>query len=582
MSHSNNVNKENGASYILRQLRQLNAFHLFMVPGKLINTFMKCYPKDDDSVLDIFPVPIVTACETGAAYMAEGYARVSDTFGICLVIGGPGVTNTLTGIASAYTDNFPVLLLTGQISSAMEMHNVLQDSTLSGINQREIFSPVTRAAFDVKAGQPLSRFLRESLRAMKGTERGPVYLGVSKEVLNGHDENRPDISISITDSWKNRPVDIKKIRSHEFKTFISKARNCIILAGLRSKTPETADTLLAFAEKYHFPVATTLSGKGLFPEDHPLSLGIYGYSGNPRAIEAFKDPKLEGIILLGMDTTQWSTMLWSAELKNSGGTIQVDTNPEYLGKYLDITCGIVANSSAFLEAVDTHYHNILIEGSLIREKWIQQNLSTVPKCLPIDFSITGDKTRHPASYISILQKYFPLNGIVSVDSGAHRSFFGHYWIARRPEEYISATTLGPMGWSIPAGIGASFAAPDRKCMVITGDGCMLMQGMELATASKYQRNILFVVFNNTSYAASYFNNKDNRADLTQIPDYDWCQLAKGLGLNSLCVNSPEQLLEFIAEIMQQNSPFLLEIKCDSQHATPNEEYSKRIKVLPLL
>ncbi|MGR7464293.1 thiamine pyrophosphate-dependent enzyme [Klebsiella aerogenes] len=96
-----------------------------------------------------------------------------------------------------------------------------------------------------------------------------------------------------------------------------------------------------------------------------------------------------------------------------------------------------------------------------------------------------------------------------IDSGAHRSFFGHYWVSRSPDAYISATTLGPMGWSIPAGIGASFAAPDRKCMVITGDGCMLMQGMELATAAKYRQNVLFVVFNNASYAASYFNNIDN-------------------------------------------------------------------------
>ncbi|KMJ43776.1 thiamine pyrophosphate-binding protein [Xenorhabdus khoisanae] len=581
MATSDYEYKENGASYILRQLRQLDASHLFMIPGKLINAFMKCYPKDNDSVLDIFPVPVVTACETGAAYMAEGYARVSDTFGVCLVIGGPGVTNTLTGIASAYTDNFPVLLLAGQISSSMEMHNVLQDSTQSGINQRDIFSPVTRAAFEVKAGQPLSRFLRESLRAMKGVEKGPAYLGVSKEVLNEYDENRSDISSNVMDSWQNRPVDIKKISSPEFRTFTVKARRCIILAGLRSKTPETADTLLAFAEKYHFPVVTTLSGKGLFPEDHPLSLGIYGYSGNPRAIEAFKDPELEGIILLGMDTTQWSTMLWSPDLQLPGGTIQVDTNPEYLGKYLDITCGITANSSAFLQAFDEYHHKLLIEGRPEREKWVQ-HLSTVPRYFPIDFSATGNHARHPASYVSILQEHFPKNGVVSVDSGAHRSFFGHYWIAHRPEAYISATTLGPMGWSIPAGIGASFAAPDRKCMVITGDGCMLMQGMELATASKYQRNILFIVFNNASYAASYFNNKDNRTDLTQIPDYDWCQLAKGLRIDSLCVHSPDELQKYIADIMQQNNPFLIEIKCDNQHATPNREYNKRIRKLLLV
>ncbi|MDC9604136.1 thiamine pyrophosphate-binding protein [Xenorhabdus griffiniae] len=212
----------------------------------------------------------------------------------------------------------------------MEMHNVLQDSTQSGINQQAIFSPVTRATFEVKAGQSISRFLRESFRAMKGIERGPVYLGVSKEILNEYDENRPDISSSISDSWKDRPVDINKIRSPEFKNFMSKTHNCIILAGL------------------------------------------------------------------------------------------------------DITCGITANSSAFLKALDEHYPNIIIQSRFKREKWLQY-LSIIPKYFPIDFSATGDATRHPASYINILQKHFPENGIVSVDSGEYRSFFGHHWIVRRPE-----------------------------------------------------------------------------------------------------------------------------------------------------
>ncbi|EMO7851354.1 thiamine pyrophosphate-binding protein [Klebsiella quasipneumoniae subsp. similipneumoniae] len=575
---ANHISKRNetGAAWILRQLKQLDASHLFMVPGKLINAFMRCYPRDVQAGSDEFPVPIVTACETGAAYMAEGYARVSSAFGVCLVIGGPGVTNTLTGIASAYTDNFPVLLLAGQIASGMEMRNVLQDSTQSGINQRDIFAPVTRAAYEVKEGQPLSLFLRESLRALKGAERGPVYLGVSKEVLTSVDAYRGEITDSVSDSWQRKPVDLIKMRSSAFETFLANNQRCIILAGLRGKTPETSRALIDFAEAYGFPVATTLSAKGLFPEDHPLALGVYGYSGHPRAIEALKDGELDGVILLGMDMTQWSTMIWSPDLQPPGGVIQVDINADYLGKFMDVTCGVVADSSAFLDALSEYYHPILAEGRNVREPWVQR-LMTTSRCMPI-----GDESRHPASYVGLLQTHFPDNGIVSVDSGAHRSFFGHYWVSRTPDAYLSATTLGPMGWSIPAGIGASFAAPDRKCMVITGDGCMLMQGMELATAAKYQRNVLFVVFNNASYAASYFNNKENQADLTDIPDYDWCLLAKSFGIEAISVQSPQELEGVIADIMRKQTPFLIEVKCDNYHVTPNTEYNRRVKAHPLI
>lgn len=156
---------------------------------------------------------------------------------------------------------------------------------------------------------------------MKGIECGPVYLSISKEVLNSHNIFNPDIIESVKESWGGRIIDINKIKSSVFKNFIFRSKKCIILAGLRCKNIETASALIKFAEKYKFPVATTLSAKGLFPEDHPLSLGIYGYSGHPRAINAFKDSQIEGVILLGMDTTQWSTMLWSTDLQPKGGTI---------------------------------------------------------------------------------------------------------------------------------------------------------------------------------------------------------------------------------------------------------------------
>ena len=569
---------ETGAHYILRQLQSFGVTHFFMVPGKLINAFMRCYPNDGSGTLEIEPV--VTACETGASYMAEGYARASEKIGVCLVIGGPGVTNALTGIASAYTDHQPVLLLSGQIASSLEMQNVLQDGSQTGVNLCDVFKPITRSALEVKAGQPLPAFLRESVRLLRGVEKGPTYLAVSKEALYEKSMARVDIAPSVLESWSNQALAVEKIKSAAIKAVFKRSTNLVILAGLRCKNAKVAAALVAFSDRFSIPVATTLSAKGLFPEDHPNALGVYGYSGNKRAIEAFKNG-VDGVILLGLDTTQWSTMLWSHELRPTCGAIQVDESPDYLGRFLDIDHGVVATGDGFLRLVCEVHAEDLAATQECRSKW-SNDLQRVPLHYPVDAKATGNIADHPAAYIPVLQSYFPSDGVVCVDSGSHRSFFGHYWTARGSSAYLSATTLGPMGWSIPAGIGASFARAHGKTMVVTGDGCMLMQGLELSTAAKHGLNIVFVVFNNRSYSASYFNNKDNLPALTQIPDYNWCLFAESLGVSATCVSTPEALHDCIESIMSAARPHLIEIKCDGRHSTPNSEYSSRLKDHPLL
>lgn len=508
--------------------------------------------------------------------MAEGYARASEKFGVCAVIGGPGATNALTGIASAYSDGFPVLLLVGQIASEYELMNALQDSTQTGICIQDVFKPVTRLTLELKRGQSVPRFLRDCLRALSGTEPGPVYLGMSREALVDPvtDATGP-VRKPETDRRLGRAVAVDRFNDAAIAGFPAKAKRFAILAGLRAKSTDVKDALVAFARTYSVPVATTLSAKGLFPEDDPLSLGVFGYSGNPRAIEALRSSDLDGLILLGVDTTQWSTMVWDPALRPRCGSIQVDRNPEYLGKYLEVGECIAADPGEFLRHFGLVLDAPLRAGIAMRKEWVAECAKT-PKHVPIDTS----GAFHPASAVSVLRRSFPREGIVAVDSGTHRSFFGHYWEAYDPRAYLSATTIGPMGWSIPAGIGASFARPDLPCMVVTGDGSMPMQGLELATAHKYQRNVLFVVFNNASYAASYFNNKHNLPELTEIPDYDWVSFARTFSIPGVRVSNLMELSDQMPEIMNRSTPFLLEIRCGHTFSTPNAAFAARMKSYP--
>ena len=247
----------------------------------------------------------------------------------------------------------------------------------------------------------MSAFLRESVRLLKGLEKGPTYLAVSKEALYEKSTSRADIAANVLESWSNQALAVEKIKSAAIKAVFKRSTNLVILAGLRCKNSKVGAALLAFSERFSIPVATTLSAKGLFPEDHPNALGVYGYSGNKRAIEAFKGG-VDGVILLGLDTTQWSTMLWSHELRPQFGAIQVDENPDYLGRYLDIDHGVVATGEGFLRLVSEVHAQELEASQESRSRW-SNDLQRVPLHYPVDAKATGNLADHPAAYIPVLQ-----------------------------------------------------------------------------------------------------------------------------------------------------------------------------------
>jgi len=183
---------------------------------------------------------------------------------------------------------------------------------------------------------------------------------------------------------------------------------------------------------------------------------------------------------------------------------------------------------------------------------------------------------HPARAISALRKAFPRDGILLVDSGAHRAFAGHYWESYAPRTYISATNLGPMGWAVPAAVGVQFAAPGQRVAVITGDGCMHMQGIEVATAARYGLPILFVVLNNAALGNVWLRAHTEGpvpAELTSLPNLDWAGFGRSLGANGITVTDPTALDQAFAAALANKGPTVIDIKTDKTFGTPVADFA---------
>ncbi len=245
-------------------------------------------------------------------------------------------------------------------------------------------------------------------------------------------------------------------------------------------------------------MATTLRAKGAFPEDHPLSLGVFGYAGTHHSRMALPDAPPDLLLVLGSGLNERDSMHWTLKLAPER-TICVNLSATVLGSHLNGSC-VLGDSGAYLEWLSTQGDRIgptLDATRVARGEWLA-GIEAQPRLQDAEHCASDAVPIHPARAISELREALPREGIVLIDSGAHRAFAGHYWTAYRPGSYISATNLGPMGWAIPAAVGVQCARPDRKVAVITGDGCMRMHGIEIAVAARYQMPIIYLVINNAA------------------------------------------------------------------------------------
>lgn len=561
-----------GTDFVLQSLVADGIDHVFMVPGGLIDPFLPALGRTPALT------PIVAAQEGGAAYMADGYARASGKFGTCLVIGGPGLTNTVTALSAAYADQSPVLVLSGEVANSLQGMGFFQDATAGTFDDGAIVAPVTAQSYSVPDIRLLSHKLRGAIKRMVDGKCAPVHLGLSHEIQVGNIDCEP--KPIATELLHSQPLDIDAANKlwERLRSGGSAPRIGLLVGGGLISDDAAADLLQA-AERFHLPVATTEHAKGLFPEDHELSLGVFGYAGTRHATQAFLKEKLDLLIVLGATLNVRDSMYWSGELAPRLGVLAVNVSNLHVGCHFDAEGFIGGHGGAFLRFLRDAPEDEakpLIDTIPARRQWIK-GVRMMPRFYDIANTASDERPIHPARMISECRKVMPRNTIAIVDSGAHRAFGVHYWDSYGPREFLTASGLGPMGWGIPAGIGAKAAAPEKPVVVFTGDGCMRMHGLEVQTAARFGLPVIFVVSNNAALGNVWLRAHELGpvpAHLTEAPDQDWAALGRALGCMGETVTDPNDLEAAFSRALEANKPCVIDVKTARDAPTPVEPYSQ--------
>jgi len=551
------------ADYIVSALRDQGVTHCFIDLGGLNDNFMPALTGTEDLRT------IVAAFEGGAAYMADGYARASGGLGVCLGIGGPGVLNMTTALAAARADRTPVLAISGEVARSWEGMGGFQDASGAGIDDIDALRPITGLSLSLSSRTVVAHHLRHAI-TYAFTRRSPVHLSVPVDVQKAE----------IEAPWQPVPESLRSARfvdegALERAVALLNAQenqNIIVLAGPGVLHAQGIEALCAFAERFDIPVATTLSGKGLIPESHPLALGVFGYGGSSWAIEAIRSDDTDILLVIGSGLSQRDTMQWDPKMLPSKALIQIDADPLIIGRTWAGEVAVVANAGEALQRLAAIKDAAgLGAGRADRRAFLARIRARGPNRYQPDDTRSNAVPMHPARVVAELRAAFPDDGVLCVDSGAHRAWFAEYWDVREPGTHFSLTNLGPMGGAVPLGIGAKLARPERPLMVATGDGCMLMHGMEVHTAAREKVPLVIALMNNCSYGNIYYRASKmgpGPERLTDIPGIDWIAFARSMGGDGERVERPGDIAAAVGRALRASGPYLLDLHTDKTYPTP--------------
>ncbi len=558
------------ADYILSALRDQGVDHCFIDLGGLNDNFMPALTGTEGLRT------IVAAFEGGAAYMADGYARASGGLGVCFGIGGPGVLNMTTALAAALADRTPLLAISGEVARSWEGMGGFQDASGAGIDDMDVLKPITGLSLSMSSRAVVPHHLRHAI-TYAFARRSPVHLSVPVDVQKAE----------IASAWQPVPeslcsprfVDENALdRAVELLNTVGNQR-IIVLAGPGVLHAHGIDALRAFVERFEIPVATTLSGKGVIPESHPLALGVFGYGGSRWAIDAIRSDETDILLVIGSGLSQRDTMQWDPKMLPSKALIQIDADPLIIGRTWAGEVAVVANAGEALQRLAALKEAAGLEaGRADRRAFLAQIRAQGPNQYQPEDTSSDAAPMHPARVVAELRAAFPDDGVLCVDSGAHRAWFAEYWDVREPRTHFSLTNLGPMGGAVPLGIGAKLARPERPLMVATGDGCMLMHGMEVHTAAREKVPLVIALMNNRAYGNIYYRASKmgpGPERLTDIPGIDWVAFARSMGGDGERVERPDDIAAAVGRALGATGPYLLDLHTDKTYPTPVKVWRER-------
>jgi acetolactate synthase-1/2/3 large subunit len=397
---------------------------------------------------------------------------------------------------------------------------------------------------------------------LNGSTRGPVHLAFARALQLTDVPIEPRARLYCSEP---RLVDRKGCDSSW--PLFKGAKKIAILAGGGAQASNATAELVRFAEQYEIPVATTLSGKSVFPEDHRLSLGVLGWYGNPYAFQTLLQQDLDVLIVLGSRLNQVDTVKWSADLIPKKALIINDiSEANYYGNYFPdlFVLGDTAEYLKVLNEAPSEKKAHLLETAPGRKQWMAELHQTGPNYYDPE-NLTSDMIPiHPSRVIHELEKVMPHDTILFSGEGASSFIASHYWKCRGPRQHFTQVKyMSSMGWSICAAIGGKLAKPEAPVVAIIGDGSMLMHGLEIQTAARYQAAVIFVLMNNGAHGNPQLRAKklgSFEENALKLPVHDWAQVAEGLGVAGITVDRPEQLAPAFQKALALRRPVLIDIR----------------------
>ena len=528
-----------GAEIVVACLKEQGVDTVFGYPGGAILNIYDALYKHSDEIRHV-----LTSHEQGASHAADGYARATGKVGVCIATSGPGATNLVTGIATAYMDSVPMVAITCNVGTALLGKDSFQEVDITGITM-----PITKHNFIVKDARDLAKVMRRAFRIAKSGRPGPVLVDITKDATANqaeYVEQVPDVILPDTACITDE--DLEKAA-----TLIREAEKPMIFVGGGAIAADASEELMGFVEKVHAPVCDSLMGKGAFPGTHTLYAGMLGMHGTKYANLGVADCDL--LITVG---SRFSDRVFgnASKFAQHAKVLQIDVDPAEINKNIITSASIIGDVKEVLKRL-----NPLLDQQR-HDAWVA-HIEDLKKRFPLKYNQEGLTGPYIIEEIYRVTKG---DAIICTEVGQHQMWAAQYYKYSKPRTLLTSGGLGTMGYGLGASMGAKIARPEKTVINVAGDGCFRMNLNELATASRYNIPIVEVVINNhvlgmvRQWQTLFYGG---RYSATVLDDkVDFVKVAEGLGCKAIRITKKEEVGPALEEAIAYGGPVVLDCQID--------------------
>lgn len=577
------------AQLLLDYLRAEGVDRIFGIPGGAAVWVMSALRKASPRPIDY----VICRHESGAAYIADGYARVRNGLGVVLTTSGPGATNALTGAMNAQASNSPVLVITGEVPEAYYGKGYLQEGTDAKLDVHNIFQNALASSAIISSPQNFQTLFQQALRNALSLPRQAAHISLPNDIAGTCVPAYPASIQPASYRPRTACTDPKAVADtlHE----LAQARRPLIFLGNGSRDalacPQRLRAFTAFVERFGIPVMTTPDAKGIFPEGHALSLRNYGICGSawPSLYmhPSDKAEQFDTLLVLGsslgeLSTSVTASALYSPALEPSQHFIQLDLSAAVIGRDFPITRGIVAEIATTLDVMleqARHLHPDQHQVDARQAVIAQIKQSRAPWSDPAGRDSEAAPV-HPAAMMRVIDELVH-EGHIFIDAGNCVGWSLNNLVINPPVRYHSALAMGPMGFAVGAVIGGKMAAPDLPCLAVVGDGAFMMHGAEISTAKQHRVGAIWIVLDDNDLAMVSQGMEQLLPPASQWNDYyqlgrpDLAKFAEGLGAHAVTVTHEqgtqafrEALQHALDDAARHHRPQVIVVRINTQVAPP--------------